>query len=152
MKIAVSASGMDLKSQVDPRFGRCEYLLFVDTDNMNVDVWANEYKDMSGGAGTQTASFVAAKGVRAVLTGRCGPKAMDVLRSENIEVYTDQTGIVQQVVEQFNKGNFTATSVGNSQTKAAGRGMCGGRGMGGGGGQGMGGGRGIGGGSGMGRK
>jgi len=122
-----------LKSQVDPRFGRCEYLLFVDTNNMNVDAWANEYKDMSGGAGTQTASFVAAKGVRAVLTGSCRPKAMDVLRSENIEVYTAQTGIVQQVAELFNKGNFTATTVGNSQPQAAGRGMCGGRVMGGGG-------------------
>jgi len=143
MKIAVSASGMDLKSQVDPRFGRCECLLIVDTDNMNVDAWPNEYKDMSTGAGTQTASFVAAKGVRAVLTGSCGPKAMDVLRSENIEVYTAQTGIVQQVVEQFNKGNVTAASVRDSQARTTGRGrgmgrgrgqgMCGGRGMGGGG-------------------
>ncbi len=99
---------------------------------MNVDAWPNEYKDMSGGAGTQTASFVAAKGVQAVLTGNCRPKAMDVLRSENIEVYTAQARTVQQVVEQFNKGNFTATSGWNSQTQVTGRGNCGGgRGMGG---------------------
>ncbi len=152
MKIAVSASGMDLKSQVDPRFGRCQYLLIVDTKDMTVDACPNKYKDLSGGAGTQAASFVVAKGVSAVLTGNCGPKAMEVFRSENIEVYTAQAGIIQQVIEQFNKGNFTATPVSDSEEPATGRGMCGGRGvagggrgMGGGGGQGMGGGRGMGG-------
>lgn len=62
MKIAVSASDMSLTSQVDPRFGRCEYLLIVDTEDMNIDAFPNKYKDMSGGAGTQAASFVAEKG------------------------------------------------------------------------------------------
>jgi predicted Fe-Mo cluster-binding NifX family protein len=160
MKIAVSASGVDINAQIDPRFGRCEYLLIIDTENMNTVPFPNDYKDMSGGAGTQSAAFVISKGARAVLTGNCGPKAMDVFNSENIPVYTGQTGTVAQAVEQFKKsGCQTATASPNvPQGGAAGRqrqgtgGSCmggGGRGMGGGG-RGMGGGgRGMGRGCGM---
>ena len=141
MKIAVSASGINLKAQVDPRFGRCDYLLIVNTDNMDVEACPNTYKNANSGAGTQAASLVVGKGALAVLTGSCGPKAMAVFGAENIDVYTSMAGTVQQVVDQFNKGNFNTTSASNSQTPAAGQGMGGGggRGMGGGGGRGMGG-------------
>ncbi len=61
MKIAVSASGMDLKAQVDPRFGQCDYLLIVNTDNMDVEVCPNTYKDANSGAGIQAASLVVGK-------------------------------------------------------------------------------------------
>ena len=32
MKIAVASNGKTLKSQVDPRFGRCSYFLIVDSE------------------------------------------------------------------------------------------------------------------------
>jgi len=32
MKIAITSSGSDLKSEVDPRFGRCAYFILVETD------------------------------------------------------------------------------------------------------------------------
>jgi len=31
MKIAITSTGPDLEAQVDPRFGRAQYLLVVDT-------------------------------------------------------------------------------------------------------------------------
>ena len=37
MKIAVSSKGTDLDAEVDPRFGRCQYLLFVDTDTLDYE-------------------------------------------------------------------------------------------------------------------
>jgi predicted Fe-Mo cluster-binding NifX family protein len=32
MKIAVSSTGSDLTDLVDPRFGRCSFYVFVDTE------------------------------------------------------------------------------------------------------------------------
>jgi predicted Fe-Mo cluster-binding NifX family protein len=32
MKIAISSTGPDLKDLVDPRFGRCLYYIFFNTD------------------------------------------------------------------------------------------------------------------------
>ncbi|MFH2093103.1 MAG: NifB/NifX family molybdenum-iron cluster-binding protein [Pseudomonadota bacterium] len=166
MKIAVSAFGEDLNAQINPRFGRCDYLLIVDTDTMAVDAYSNESRNLSGGAGIQSASFVISKGIKALLTGDCGPKAMDVFSTANVAVYTGQTGTVQQAVDRFKQGGLKAAAgatvpeksgVNQTQTgSGSGRGLGTGSGcrMGGGGGRGMGGGgRGMGGGcGGMGRQ
>jgi predicted Fe-Mo cluster-binding NifX family protein len=157
MKIAVSTSGQNLDARIDQRFGRCEYFLIIDTDTMDVQAYPNENGAKSSGAGIQAASFVISKGARAVLTGNCGPKAMDVFLAENISVYTGQAGSVRQAVEAFKKGALAAstpqsTDAGKSTplpnggqdmpAPVPGRGMGGGGGMGGGRGMGKGGGRG----------
>ena len=35
MKVAVSATGKDLNCQIDPRFGRCHYFVFIDPDTVS---------------------------------------------------------------------------------------------------------------------
>ena len=179
MKVAISAYGQDLDADINPRFGRCDFLLIVDTDTMAYESFANESMNLTGGAGIQTASFVISKGVQAILTGSCGPNAMEVFNSAGVAVYPGQAGTVFQAVtrlkndELINVTQATAEEKSgmnpgtvpqrpmtdpNSQTPGmgtgTGRGMGGGgRGMGGGGrGMGGGGGRGMGGGSGMGRR
>ena len=42
MKIAISSSGENLNSQLDPRFGRCTYFLVIDPDEMTFEVFSNE--------------------------------------------------------------------------------------------------------------
>ncbi|MBT7698310.1 MAG: NifB/NifX family molybdenum-iron cluster-binding protein, partial [Desulfobacterales bacterium] len=76
MKVAISSTGMDLDSPVDPRFGRCAFFIIVETEDMSFEAFSNENINLSGGAGIQSGTFVASKGIKAVLTGRCGPKAM----------------------------------------------------------------------------
>ena len=148
MKVAVSSTGNDLTSKIDPRFGRCKYFVIVETNDMHFDVFENENAIISGGAGIQAASFVASQGVKAVLTGNCGPKAAQVLSSADIEIYVGQTGTVREAVEKYKKGILASAANGNVSEKF---GTGSGRGMGGGGGIGCGGGRGMGGGGGMGR-
>ena len=41
MKVAVTASGKDLDSPIDPRFGRCAYFMIVDTDSMSFEIFEN---------------------------------------------------------------------------------------------------------------
>ena len=64
MKIGISSTGEDLNADVDPRFGRCKYFLFVDTDTMDFETVSNESAMASGGAGVQTAQTVAKAGVK----------------------------------------------------------------------------------------
>ncbi|MCD6298274.1 MAG: NifB/NifX family molybdenum-iron cluster-binding protein [Deltaproteobacteria bacterium] len=160
MKIAVSSSGKDLNSQVDPRFGRCAYFVIVDTNDMSFEAFDNESISLGGGAGIQASQFVASKGAKAVITGNVGPNAVQTLSAAGVEVFVGQTGTVREVIENYTRGNINSTSTPNvadhygmGSGAGMGRGMGKGRGGGMGRGMGMGGGRGMGmgGGSGMGR-
>jgi len=144
MKIAISSSGQELAAQLDPRFGRCQYFLIIETDDMSFEVFGNENAALGGGAGIQAAQFIAAKGARTVITGHCGPNAMQTLSAARIQVYVGQDGAIQDLVDKFKSGLLTPTteanasahagtggkSMGPGQGTGRGRGM-GGRGMGG---------------------
>jgi predicted Fe-Mo cluster-binding NifX family protein len=58
MKICVTATAGDVNAQVDPRFGRCQYFVFVDSDTMAFEAMANEAIAAPGGAGIQAAQAV----------------------------------------------------------------------------------------------
>ncbi|MBE9529844.1 MAG: NifB/NifX family molybdenum-iron cluster-binding protein [Proteobacteria bacterium] len=137
MKIAVSSSGRDLDSQVDPRFGRCAYFVIVETDDMSFEAFANENISLGGGAGIQSAQFVASTGAKAVITGNCGPNAVQTLSVSQVEIFVGHSGTVREVIEKYMKGNIKSTSTPNVTDH---HGMGGGAGMG----RGMGGGRGRG--------
>jgi len=110
MKVALSSSGRDLNSQIDPRFGRCAYFLVINPDDMRFDVFDNKSSVLGGGAGIQAAQFLASKSVDAVITGNCGPNAVQTLSAAGIELFTGQSGIVKEVVERFKKGLLRPTN------------------------------------------
>jgi len=110
MKIAASSSGKDLDNQIDPRFGRCAYFIIVDTDTMGYEVFDNENIALGGGAGIQSAQFVASKGAQIVITGNCGPNAVRTLSAAGIEVIAGQRGSVRRAVEDYKDGNLKSTS------------------------------------------
>ena len=110
IRIAVSASGKNLDSPIDPRFGRCEQFLIVETETMKVYVLSNESTMASGGAGIQAAQTVANAGVKAVITGNVGPNAFRTLSAAGIQVFTGATGTAQEAIENFKNGKLTATT------------------------------------------
>ena len=139
MKLAISSYGQDLAAQLDPRFGRCKYYLIIETDTMSFEVFDNDNAALGGGAGIQSAQFIAAKGAKALITGHCGPNAMQTLSAAGVQVYVGRAGTVQSLVEKFKTGQLTPTTEANASAHAG----MGGKGMGRG--QGMGRGRGMGG-------
>ena len=158
MKIAVSATAPHLDAEVDPRFGRCQYLIIIDTESMELEVIENPAITVPGGAGIRAAELVARQGVEAVITGDCGPNAYQVLFAAGVPVFVGASGKLRDVVEAFKKGELSpiaaaSTGPGAGMGGGGGGGMGGGRGggMGGGRGGGMGGGRGGGMGGGRGR-
>ena len=145
MKVAVSSTGENLDAQLDPRFGRCAYFLVIDPDDMSYEAFNNESAAQGGGAGIQAAQFIASLGVAAVITGNCGPNAVQTLSAAGVDLLAGQAGVVKDVVERFKKGNLKATSeatvnshFGMSTGAGFGRGGGMGRGIGGGRGQGRG--------------
>lgn len=126
MKIAISAVGQSLDSQVDPRFGRCQNFVIIDMDTMEFEAVSNESAAAAGGAGIATAQMIAGKGVEAVLTGNCGPNAFGVLNSAGIKVMTGATGTVHEAIESYKAGKLQASS---QASAGAHSGMKRGRGM-----------------------
>jgi len=146
MKIAVSSSGKDLDSLIDPRFGRCAYFLLVETDDMSFEVFDNQSTASGGGAGIQSAQFISSKGANAVITGNCGPNAVKTLTAAGIEVFLGNTRIVREVLQKYKNGELASTNMANaSEYSGLGDRTNSGRSMGMGGQRGMGRGRGMGG-------
>jgi predicted Fe-Mo cluster-binding NifX family protein len=106
MKIAISANGETLDAAVDPRFGRCSTFLLVDTDDMSVETINNDSGSLGGGAGIQAARLVAHTGVKAVLTGSCGPNAHEALTAAGIPVIVGCSGKIGDVVARFKSGEL----------------------------------------------
>ncbi|MFO7556511.1 MAG: NifB/NifX family molybdenum-iron cluster-binding protein [Desulfobacterales bacterium] len=113
MKIAISSTGPTLDDPVDPRFGRCAYFVIVETDDLSFEAFNNESISLGGGAGIQSAQFVASKGVDAVITGNCGPKALQALSAAKIEIFVGQSGAVREVIEKYRKGVIKSTETPN---------------------------------------
>ena len=140
MKIAISTSGKDLDSSIEPRFGRCPYFLIVETEDMSFQVHENENISLGGGAGIQSAQFVASMGAKVVITGNCGPNAVQTLSAAGIELFTGQSGTIKEAIERYKNGELRPTTESDAGAKASGsgtgvgsgrRGMGIGRGMGG---------------------
>ena len=110
MKICVTSEGNSLDSNVDPRFGRCQYFIIVDADTLKFEAIENPNIDSIGGAGIQSAQLVASKKVKAVVTGNVGPNAFQTLQAAGIEVFTGASGTVKEAIEKYKEGEFKVTS------------------------------------------
>ncbi|MHA1771116.1 MAG: NifB/NifX family molybdenum-iron cluster-binding protein [Candidatus Thorarchaeota archaeon] len=148
-KLCITSTGPTLDAPVDPRFGRCAYFIFVDSDTLAFEAVPNEAAMSAGGAGIRASQYVASKGVDVVITGSVGPNAFPALQSSGIQILLHTGGTVQQAIEQYNQGSLSSPSGAGPTYMPSGTGM--GMGMGRGGGYGRGGGRGMGRGGGYGR-
>jgi predicted Fe-Mo cluster-binding NifX family protein len=109
MKIAISSEGPTLDAAVDPRFGRCEFFVIVELENMDFEAVPNKNQALEGGAGIQAAKVVVDKGADGVLTGYIGPNAERVLSSAGLNVITAVSGTVGEIAQQYKDGRMEAT-------------------------------------------
>jgi len=114
MKIAVTSTGTELTSEMDPRFGRAAYFLIVDPDTLDFEPVENSQNiNLPQGAGIQAGKTVSDKNVDAVITGNCGPKAFRTLQAAGIKVVTDVNGRVIDAVLKFKNGELEEASEAN---------------------------------------
>ena len=109
MNICVTSQGDNLDAPVDPRFGRCQYFIIVDTETLQYKAISNPNIDARGGAGIQSGQVMAERQVKAVVTGNVGPNAFETLNAAGISVITGASGSVRQAIEKYTKGELKPT-------------------------------------------
>lgn len=109
MKLVISSKGKTLDSEVDPRFGRCQYFLVVDTETMDFESISNESAMASGGAGIHAAQTVAKTGANVVLTGNIGPNAFQTLTAAGIKVLTGAFGTIIESIKRYKDDELQET-------------------------------------------
>jgi predicted Fe-Mo cluster-binding NifX family protein len=107
MKIIVTVSTPNVKSELDPRFGRGAYFLVVDTDTLEWQAHPNPGVNTPGGAGIQAAQFVTGQKADAVISGDFGPHAFDALHAAGVPMYLfGSCRTVRDVIVQLKAGQL----------------------------------------------
>ncbi len=129
MKICITSCGKKLESNVESHFGRSPYFIIWDTDNNEFEALENPNITETSGVGIQSAQLILRKGVKAILTGQVGPKALAVLEAEKIKIITITTGTVKEAIEKYKENDLaikSTTTLGNrcgNRKKGRGRGL-----------------------------
>ena len=111
MRIAISSTGKQLDSNLDPRFGRAAYFIILDVETMAYEAVENTRNlNFPQGAGIQAGKALADQQVDALITGHCGPKAFKVLRNAGVKIITGAGGKVADAIDQFKKGELEIAS------------------------------------------
>jgi len=111
IKVVVTSRGKDLNSEVDKVFGRCKYFIIVeikDNKTEKFEIIENKFANQMGGAGISAAQFVVEKNVKAVITGTIGPRALDVLKQFNVEIYKGDSKL-KEALKKFTENKLEKT-------------------------------------------
>ena len=108
MKIAVSSKGVDLRSEVDPRFGRASCFIIFDTENESFKIVNNDENSASPqGAGIKTVEMIAKMNIDIVIAGNFGPQAFRALDSAGIKSAQWADGTVAEAIELARDNKLT---------------------------------------------
>ena len=102
MRIAVTAQGGTMQSELDPRFGRAKWFVIVDTETGEYEAVDNsEGVNAASGAGVASGQRIIDSGARAIITGHCGPNAERILAQAGIRIVERTGGTVEEAVRSF---------------------------------------------------
>ncbi|SRR5574344_1828619 len=102
MKIAIAANESQVKSHVDPHFGRCEWYCLYDTETKNIEFIENTARNQSGNSGCEAVTILLDKGVNIVVAGRFGSKVVEVFRSKNIQmIVPENVKTIHEIINQI---------------------------------------------------
>lgn len=112
MKIAIPTHG----NRLDDHFGHCEAFT-VYTINDNREIVKDELVPSPAGCGCKSniAQTLSQMGVKMILAGNMGEGAVNVLRSNGIDVLRGCSGDVRQVAESWLKGTLIDSGITCSQ-------------------------------------
>jgi predicted Fe-Mo cluster-binding NifX family protein len=102
MKIAIATSGKDVKAQVDPHFGRCEWYCIYDTETKITDFIENTSRHLNEKAGCNVVDFLLTKDIDIAVAGRFGSKVVEAFRANNIQmIVPEEEIIINEFIKKF---------------------------------------------------
>lgn len=105
--LAVAAMGASTASQLEQRFGQCEYFWLWNRDADEYSLIQQTGAKESGSSGTIAARKLIAAGVGSVIVDHIGPKAFMVLQRANINVFNGAEGkTVTEAIKMFRQGQL----------------------------------------------
>ena len=109
--IAIPVKDRNENPVVDERFGRCDLFYIIDNKG-NHKFIKNSAKNLTSGAGGKAVSILADEGVTKIISPHIGPKAMDVIKIINMDIYDigDNKTVKEALLSlQANKLNIVPT-------------------------------------------
>ncbi len=99
MKICVPAKAEGLSADMDSRFGRCAYFVFVDSQTGEVKSMKNPSANADRGAGVSAAQLVLDEGAQVVVSENLGGHAKEVLQESDIKIIELSAEKVSEAIE-----------------------------------------------------
>ena len=112
MKIAFTTKGAEWDSQMDPRFGRTEFIVIYDVENDKIESFDNRsIEGVAHGAGPQTAQKLFDLDPDVLITGNGpGGNAGRVLSQANLQIFTGAGNMtVKEAFDAYKKGELQGT-------------------------------------------
>ena len=107
MKIAITAQGKELSSEVDLRFGRARWIIVVDSETGDFVAHDNVVNlNAVQGAGIQTGQSIANLDVEVVITGNVGPNAFKTLNTAGVKIFLAEKQTVQNAIDSLKAGKL----------------------------------------------
>jgi len=107
MKIAITAQGKELSSEIDLRFGRARWIIVADSETGDFAAHDNVVNlNAVQGAGIQTGQNIANLDVEVVITGNVGPNAFKTLNTAGVKIFLAEKQTVQNAIDSLKAGKL----------------------------------------------
>ena len=105
MKIAISATGKGLDSNIYTKFERCHFFLILDIEKNLLLPIENKTKDRPHEIGGTIGKLIANEGIDTVIVSDIGPSAFEIFKRYGIRIYRAE-GIVEDGVRCLKEGKL----------------------------------------------
>ncbi len=112
MILFISSQGNSIEDQVSGIFGRCPWFIRYDSEDESWQALQNPAPSQAHGAGVSAAQFLIDNGCQAVISGRFGPNAQQVLSAAGIEmlIFENETLKASDIIQLWREGKLQKTA------------------------------------------
>ena len=86
MIVAITSTGNSSDSIIDPRFGRCSFFVFYNTETKESVFQPNPFKDNDEGVGVAVVDWISAFSCSKIISGQFGMKIKPLLDESRIQL------------------------------------------------------------------